>query len=257
LRAPVGSSSDTNATFNRAKSRTQWKKFSAVLPIRTPIRGFCSPCWWTKSGPPVGDDCETARRNLQALCYILSTRPELRAALRAAFSRLARDYRHSELYTATGILPNTGFVSEACRRIGHKFLPEVLDPGLLRTLLRRVFDRPSDRQWVIGVGDDTWLKLIDALRFAEDPPSTTLPQSLIELLHSLRVLSYWIVACGMEPELLRLEPALETHESPFVAQNRELTAYIDSYPEQLAKTGDARHRRRAAARPLQSVPGGH
>jgi site-specific recombinase len=185
--------------------------------------------------PARGDDCETARRNLQALCYILSTRPELRAALRTAFSRLARDYRHSELYTATGILPNTGFVSEACRRIGHKLLPEVLDPGLLRTLLRRVFDRPSDRQWVIGVGDDTWLKLIDALRFAEDPPSTTLPQSLVELLHSLRVLSYWIVACGMEPELLRLEPALETHESPFVAQNRELTAYIDSYPEHWRK----------------------
>jgi site-specific recombinase len=34
----------------------------------------------------------------------------------------------------------------------------------------------------------------------------------------------------MEPELLRLEPSLETHESPFVAQNRELMAYIEAYP---------------------------
>jgi hypothetical protein len=44
-------------------------------------------------------------------------------------ARWRETYRHSELYTVTGILPNTGFVSEAFQRLGHTLLPEVLDPA--------------------------------------------------------------------------------------------------------------------------------
>ncbi|HPT49003.1 MAG TPA: site-specific recombinase [Accumulibacter sp.] len=181
--------------------------------------------------PADANDIESARRNLQALCFILCSRQELRAGLRNAVGELLRTHRHTELYTATGILPSSGFVAESFRRIGHKFLPEVLDPGLLRTDLRQMFDRPSDRIWVLGVGNDTWLELLAALCFDEEPPSESLPPSLTEVLRSLRVLSYWIAACGMEPELLRLEPSLETRESPFLEQNREMTAYIDAFPD--------------------------
>ncbi|MBL8394648.1 MAG: site-specific recombinase [Candidatus Accumulibacter sp.] len=180
-------------------------------------------------------DFESARRNLQALCYVLSTDAELRSGLREALTTLLRTYRHTELYTATGILPNTSFGAEGLRRIGHKLLPEVLDPGLLRSVLRIAFDQPSDRRWVIGVGEQAWVQLIEAMRYEEGQPSERLPPSLMELLHSLRVLSYWIAACGMEPELLRLEPSLETHESPFVAQNRELGDYLEAFPEHWGK----------------------
>jgi len=192
-------------------------------------------------------DYKTAKRNLQALCYLLGARPELRAALRNSLIQLAMSHRHSELYTSTGILPNTGFVAESLQRIGHKLLPEVLDPGLLRSVLRRSFDRPSDRHWVTGVGAAVWEELFCAVRFDELPASATLPHPLGELLRSLRVLSYWIVACGMEPELLRLEPALETRESPFVAQNSEMAAYIELYPQRwgqaLGEDTDDRHLR--------------
>ena len=186
--------------------------------------------------PADPEDYATARRNLQALCYILSTQPELRRALREALATLLRNFRHGELYTATGILPNSGFVSEAFRRLGHTLLPEVLDPGLLRTVLRQTFDRAGDHHWVIGVGEDVWQQLFETLRFDEAPASETFPQALRELLRSLRVLSYGIAACGLEPELLRLEPSLETYESPFVAQNREMNAYLDAYPEQWGRT---------------------
>ena len=197
--------------------------------------------------PGDAHDAESARRNLQALCYILGTHPDLRCGLREALAELLRSHRHAELYTATGILPNTGFVTEGLRRIGHAMLPDVLDPGLLRTVLRTMFDRSSDRHWVIGVGENAWQQLIEAMRFDEMPAEGTLPQALAEVLRSLRVLSYWIAACGMEPELLRLEPSLEAYESPFVAQNRELTAYIDAYPERwgkaVAEATDDRHLR--------------
>jgi site-specific recombinase len=181
--------------------------------------------------PRRADDIDFARRTLQALCHILSTHPELRAGLRAALGILNRGYRHGELYTSTGILPNTGFAAETLRRIGHTLLPDVLDPDLLRTVLRRVFHQPGDKYWLIGVGEDAWLELFEAMRFDEAPPSPALPNAVAEILRSLRVISYWIAAFGMEPELLRLEPSLETYESPFVTQNNELIAYIDAYPD--------------------------
>ena len=183
-----------------------------------------------KIRPRRADDVDAARRTLQALCFILGGHPEFRANLRNALLALQQNCRHAELYTSTGILPNTGFFSEIFRRIGHKCLPEVLDPELLRSFLRCVFHRPSDRRWVVGVGDDAWLELIRALRFDELTPHPTLPRPLAEILRSLRVISYWTAAFGMEPELLRLEPALETYESPFVTQNIELVAYIEAYP---------------------------
>jgi len=176
-------------------------------------------------------DVASARRTLQALCYVLGTRDDLRAGLRQALAALIQTYRHAELYTATGILPNTGFLSEIFRRIGHSFLPDVLDPDLLRTVLRQVFHKASDRRWVVDVGEDAWLQLVEALRFDELPAAPALPHAIGEILRSLRVISYWIAAFGMEPELLRLEPALETYESPFVTQNEELIDYIDAYPE--------------------------
>lgn len=185
--------------------------------------------------PADAHDVDFARRQMAALSEILRRRPELRANLRGALTRLAQTHRHIELYTVTGILPNTGFFTEALRRIGHKILPEVLDRGLLRTVLRRMYHKPGDRHWVSGVGDEAWLELITAMHFDEVPPSATMPAAVAELLRSLRVLSYWIAACGMEPELLRLEPALENYESPFVAQSLEVTAYIDAIPEHWGK----------------------
>ncbi len=186
--------------------------------------------------PANARDSASARRHVHALCHLLNSHADWRAGLRAALLRLLREHRHTELYTATGILPSSSFVSEGLRRIAHRLLPEALDAGLLRSDLRQIFDRPSDRHWVLGVGEDCWLELLSALRFDEQPVSESLPPALNEMLRSLRVLSYWIAACGMEPELLRLEPALETRDSPFLEQNREMTRYIDLYPAAWGQT---------------------
>ncbi|HRF71989.1 MAG TPA: site-specific recombinase [Accumulibacter sp.] len=190
--------------------------------------------------PADAHDIDAARLHMAMLSEILRDRPELRAALRDAITQLAQTHRHIELYTVTGILPNTGFVAELVRRIGHKLLPEVLDRGLLRTVLRRMYHQASDRHWVGGVGEDAWLELIAAMRFDEVAASETMPPAAAEILRSLRVLSYWIAAGGVEPELLRLEPSLETYESPFLAQNIEMTAYLKATPEHWGKApGDA------------------
>lgn len=115
------------------------------------------------------DDFEFARQQLETLCTILDKRPELRETLRSQLAALSECKRHSDLYTSAGTLPNTGFFTEIFRRIGHKMLPEATRKMHLRSALRKAFHMPSDAEWVIGVGEDTWLKLIEALRFDERP----------------------------------------------------------------------------------------
>ena len=189
-----------------------------------------------KIRPRQSADLESAKRNLQALCHLLNLHAEWRQAVREKLNELSRAYRHSELYTSTGILPNTSFASEFLRRIGHTILPEVLDKELLRTLLRKAFRKANDGSWVVGVGEEAWLQVIAALHFEEQAANPEIPRPLTEILRSLRVISYWIAAFGMEPELLRLDRALETYDSPFVTQNEELIAYIDAYPGAWRKT---------------------
>ena len=176
------------------------------------------------------DDVEAARRNLKFLGLIFEKHPETRASLRRAILHIHGIRRHSMLYTTSGILPNTGFLNEIFRRICDRFLPEALDPAYLRSFFRRVFCHSSDYLWVAGVGEEAWLELVGSLRFDEEKTaSTELPHSVSEILRSLRIVSYWIAASGLEPELLRLDPDLDVHESPFTAQNTELNAYLGAY----------------------------
>ncbi len=184
--------------------------------------------------PRHANDIESAGRNLQALCFVLGTRPDLRANLRSALFYLLQNYGSAELFASSGIPPHTGFFPELFRRIGHKLLPGLVDHSLLRTQIRKIFHSPNDYRWVVGVGTERWLQLMEALRFDEAPDEGNTPgesRAIGELLRSMRVISYWIAAAGMEPELIQLEPSLETHESPFIAQNTELTAYIARYAE--------------------------
>jgi len=43
------------------------------------------------------------------------------------------------------------------------------------------------------------------------------------------VLSYHVCAIGLDPELIRIDPDLEEHESAFLAQNAELLVFIEHY----------------------------
>lgn len=175
-------------------------------------------------------DTAGARDNLRELCRHLDAQPEFARAVREGLIAISSRHRHSEIYTSTGILPNTGFFSEIFRRVGHKILPEALEKDLLRSALRQVFRKPSDGVWVMAVGEEAWMQLVEALRFKDQTSAPEMPKPIADMLRSLRVISYWIAAAGMEPELLKLDRALETYESPFVTQNEELLAYIDAYP---------------------------
>ncbi len=176
--------------------------------------------------PSRASNGEAATRAIYALCHLLSQHADFRAKLRGSLLSLFGEREQVSMYASTGILPNTGFFSEAARRISHKLLPELVDPLRMKDLLTQLFYRPSDEIWVNLVPDSCWLDLLKALRFDEESPAPGIPPAVAQVIKAIRVLSYHISAIGLEPELIRLEPGIEEFESPFLAQNTETQVYL-------------------------------
>ena len=169
---------------------------------------------------------------LSELTQMLANAPDSQNALRAALLKLFVDHKQTSLYVSSGLLPSTGFFSETARRISHRLLPDVLDPAYLKDLLTVIFHRKDDEIWVEAVPDNVWIDFFHAmLGKCEAAPreGATLPIALSEMLESLRILSYHVSAIGLDPELVRIDPHLEEVESPFIAQNTEVMAYLQAY----------------------------
>ena len=168
---------------------------------------------------------DVAVTHLRALSFLLTQNSEWRAGLRRALSVLFRDRPAQVLLTRAGILPSTGFFTEAAHRIGYSLLPEVVDTSHLRGVLRRLFPHKRDALWVCEVPDAVWCEFL-AMLFPSGDAAATEATGNNDLFESMRTLSYWIAASGLEPEMIRLEPALSRYESPFVAQNVETQEII-------------------------------
>lgn len=187
------------------------------------------------SSPHAQDE---AIAKLAALAELLEQQPALRARLRNSITRAFIERRTVSLYVSLGLLPSTGFFSETARRFAGRLLPDVADPTYMRDVLGMVFSRVDDEVWVRAIPDATWSAFI-ALLFAPDadaqaepdtpPAGAELPNPLLELVEALRILSYQVSAIGLDPELVRIDPTLEEHESPFMAQNAEVVSYVGHY----------------------------
>lgn len=170
---------------------------------------------------------------IQALCYVLNRNAGHVRLLRNAMLCLLGEHKPVSLYVDSGIQPSSGFFTEMQRRIGHKILPDAVDPAYLKHLFPRIFSKISDEIWVLAVPDEVWLALLQALHFADATPDQIAPCQQA-LLDAAQVLSYRLAASGLEPELIRNHPELEDLASPFITQNRELIALLASPIEEPA-----------------------
>ena len=188
--------------------------------------------------PRRGSDAEAPTRAIHAVCHLLATRPELRAAFRAALLDYLAGRRPTSLYVDAGLYPNRGFFSEMQRRLSRTLLPEDIDDNYLRDVVAAVFDQSSDATWVAAVDEVVWQEFYAALALSELGEGAG-ARWMGDLVEALRVLSYRIAAIGLEPELLRIEPQLEAYESPFLGQNVEALEVVASWQRWLASGADA------------------
>ncbi len=174
-------------------------------------------------------DVATPTRVLQELTRLLHQQPELRAALRSALFELLAQRRAVSFYADTGVFPSRGFFSESLRRISRSLLPDEPNPAYLKDAVSSLFDRTSDALWIAALPDHLWYDLLRALQLDEPGAAPQGASLLDDLCEALRVISYRIAAIGLEPELVRVLPALEDFESPFLAQNPEMLRYLAEY----------------------------
>ncbi|MGL1833241.1 site-specific recombinase [Rhodocyclaceae bacterium SMB388] len=200
--------------------------------------------------PVRANDVELATEHLRVLKRLLRRREDLKEQLRDAVIRLFMQRKVVSLYVSSGLLPSSGFFSETSRRISGRLLPDVVDTHYMNGVIATVFHKVSDEVWVNAIPDEVWIDFINTLF---DPTEAELdlrnrnevPDPVEEIIEALRMLSYHVSSIGLDPELVRIDPTLEEHESPFLAQNAELVAYLANYKawwaDESAETEDEKH----------------
>lgn len=186
--------------------------------------------------PRQSGDTDHAAHAVQGLCYILDNDPEKADLLREAILSLLVGRKPISLYIDSGIQPNSGFFTELARRIGHKLLPDAVNPAYLKDLFSQIFPEKDDEVWVATVPDEIWLQLVHALRFNEVSVEKV-AECQKSLLDAAQVLSYRLAASGLERELIRHHPDIEYHDSPFITQNIELQTLLAMPLEQQHDVG--------------------
>lgn len=190
--------------------------------------------------PAQSDNLEQAGNNLLALCYRLEQAPTLRCGLRNYLLRIIAARKQSHLYTDTGIFPGTDFLAEAKQRLAWKVLPPAINDAYLKDVFGLLFPRRNDWEWIGGLDDSAWVRLLQALHYDELTDTAILQRPVLEVLEALTTLSHRMTGLGLENELTRIHPAIEQHGSPFLGLNDEIGTYVREYRDCL--TGQCRER---------------
>jgi site-specific recombinase len=182
---------------------------------------------------------QTAERNVRELTLAIAADERRRDALRGTLLKLFAEKEWVHLLADSGVLSGEGFFTGLSRRLGHRLLPDALDPDSIRDVVRTLFSQPNDHRWVDAIPDDAWRELLEVLELTTTSPAETGGYLSRQVLEALQVVSYRVAAIGLEPELVRNYPAIERYESPFLVQSEEVRQLIRGWDAAAAERRDA------------------
>lgn len=170
----------------------------------------------------------------EKLKFLLKTLAENQAVTEQMALLLARwlcQLRLYPLFVSAGILGREGFSKEFKDRLYDKFNPAFKDKNDLRDIFYLLFNHHNDELWINEISLTEWRSLFNLL--AKHTPSNERERLFAHLrqegLFAVEMLSIWIAAEDLEPELMRLDPILLDLDSPFVALQREVSHWLASY----------------------------
>lgn len=179
--------------------------------------------------PQRAGDTEQAGNNMLALCYLLEQDVALRTGMRNYLLRVIGNRKQSHLYSDTGIFDGTGFFTELNQRLSWKLLPPAINDDHFKDIFSQMFNRFDDWKWINALDDSIWLRLVAAMHFEEMDASGMPRKPSLETLEAITTLSHRLTALGLEPNLVRVYPAIESYESPFLALNAEIQEYVRQF----------------------------
>ncbi len=142
--------------------------------------------------------------------------------------KLLETYSPEYFYSDQGILSNDGFFTTLAQRLTWRILPPLQVEHRISTLFKIIFYKSSDLRWLNQIQPKEWHRLSNCLSKAHPEPAL-IQSAQNQIFNALMILSYRVTAMGLERDLMRIDPSIDEFESPFMAQNREIIAFIESY----------------------------
>ena len=184
--------------------------------------------------PANANNALLATANFTLLCELIEADKTLRGSLRSQLLALFPGRKQVSFFADSGILPNTGFFTELWRRIVQRVLPAITNTSYLKDCVNLIFHRRDDYLWLESVPTELKLRFWQALSLAESHDESTMTESLSQMLDAGDILAIRIGAMGLEPELVRLHPSIDEHDSPFLALAAEAQQFSVGYRQYLA-----------------------
>jgi site-specific recombinase len=181
---------------------------------------------WLRNGP----QDESAAQRLQTLTEKLSEASEQTLRIEIAFREWIMTANLYPALVELGLFSRRGFLRELTERIYERLNPAPLNFTNLRHLLWFSFDEDGDADWLESMGPEPWLAFFETITRNVDRETWHAAHMHVreEALYALEMLSIWVAAEELEPELLRLEPALMNIDSAFVALQREVGTLVQA-----------------------------
>lgn len=168
--------------------------------------------------------------NLRLIKRILKQDRELARAVAALLCNWLCSLRLYPLFISSGILAREGFGREMKTRLYEKFNPSFKDINDLRDIFYLLFSDKNDVRWIDAIPLKEWRAIFGVLarKTTEKDRERLHTHCQSEGLFAIEMLSIWIAAEDMEPELMRMEPSLLNADSPFVALHREVVDWLQA-----------------------------
>lgn len=136
-----------------------------------------------------------------------------------------------EIYPALvrlGILSREGLFRELSTRLYDRLIPPPVDREDSSDLLASLITR-HDKPWLEALPAHGWLRLGRVLLASLDPDTRHKVRVHLqeECLYALEMLAIWVAAEELDPELMRLDERLTRIDSPFIALQREVHAFVE------------------------------
>lgn len=169
-----------------------------------------------------------APERINILISILESDGELAQRMATVLCRWLCSVRLYPLLISIGIFSRDGFGRELFDRFYERINPAYKDPTDLRDVFIQLFSHEKDTLWLDAVPEKSWLRLMHILvqHTSEHDRETARVYMRHEGLHAVEMLSIWVAAEELDPDLIRLDKKLLDRDSPFVALNREMAQWV-------------------------------
>lgn len=198
---------------------------NADLPLLKKIEWVELLISWVRSKARVPHDFDTSTGQIHGVrirfvLHLLERNPQWKQNVASVLRSLLLETSGLQLFCQTGLVQETGFISEGLDRLTKKLLPTAPHPTDLAELVSHIFPDEEDAVWIENLSPEIVEQIISLIRFQTvKNPFESLDRAIRD---ALRVLGASISALGLSREIRNRLPDLSVEDSPFLNLNLKL-----------------------------------